>query len=147
MKIGFCILFLLCPFIQAKAQLDIGQKLDGRSKIIKSILVLDNSASIEKGYEVVFQEISYRVILNGDKTIKAIFTSDKNFITEDNIRVGMPLASIKERLDNKSLRSEPGWAQYYASKTGWSIAFDFNSTITDSSKVQFVFKRQVKSNH
>jgi len=139
-KILFVLPFIF-QFALAKAQLQPGQKLGKNVKIInQSKYTLSSSGSIEKAYTVVYSGHTYDVTLNPDKNIKAVFTNDKTFTTADSIKIGMPYSQIEYLLLNKQPHVYPGWAQFYDSKSGWKIAFDFNSPVSDTSRVQFMFK-------
>lgn len=136
-----CIVPFIILFTQAKAQLQPGQKLGGDVKIInQSKYILSSAGSIEKAYTVVYNGHTYDVTLNPDKNIKAIFINDRTFMTADSIKIGMPYSQIEHLLLNKQSHVYPGWAHFYDSKSGWKIAFDFNSAVADTSRVQFIFK-------
>jgi hypothetical protein len=140
-KYIWCIAPFIILFTQAKAQLQPGQKLGSDVKIInQSKYILSSPGSIEKAYTVIYNGHTYDVILRPDKKIKIIFTNDKTYVTADSIKIGMPYSQIEPLLLNKQPHVYPGWAQFYESKSGWKIAFDFNTAVTDTSTVRFIFK-------
>lgn len=124
-----------------KAQLIIGQPLKDGIKIIKKEkYILTSAGSIQKAKTVAFDGRSFDVTLDSNGFVKNVFTSDTTFVTENNIKIGMAFKDIKDNLLLQSYLYQPGWAKYYLAKDGWKIAFAFDSEITDTSRVQFIFK-------
>jgi hypothetical protein len=128
-------------FTAANAQLKVGETLgSGVNVSDETSYLLTSSGGIDKVFTVAYRGCTYKVKLNPDKTVKMIFTTDENFETTDDIRIGSKWLTVKKYLADTIMYSQPGWAKYYLLKSGWKAAFDFRYAITDSSKVSFLFR-------
>lgn len=136
-----CLFFLLWANA-AWAQLVPGKPIPNNI-VIKSSneLFLVKAGKMSKKYVVVSDNISYGISLDANKNIEYIETSDLSFKTSENLSVGMELKEINNAVIEK-INTERGWAKYILLKSGWNAAFDFNATITPTSKILFFFKRK-----
>lgn len=132
---------ILCFYCNTQNELEIGEKINNGMKIIDyPKYIMNSSGSIEKGYGILHNHCKFDVIAAADMKIKAIFTNDRRFSTSDSIKIGMLYRDIKDKLDTDNPYRQTGWASYFISKSGWKIAFNYNSLVSDTSRVKFIFK-------
>ena len=138
---SFFIVAILVIASNTFAQIDIGDTLTTNHEILDSLsLIMSSAGSLEKTYLIQYQDISYNICINKNRTIKSIFIKDKKFKTPDGLSVGMKYKSIKSKLLKCDYYEQKGWANYYILASGWKAAFSYKESIANSSRILFFFK-------
>jgi hypothetical protein len=135
---------LVLFFMSCKAQIEIGKSIDSFMVINNdsTVYLLTSPAQFEKGYEITFDSINYRVAITDKRKIKFIETTDLKFKTEEGTFVGMPYSSISKEKIKSKIYDLKGWGKALKLSSGWYAVFDFKQSLTDSSPIQFFYKKQ-----
>ncbi|MBE0551397.1 MAG: hypothetical protein IH619_03345 [Ignavibacterium sp.] len=107
--------------------------------------LLTSSGQFSKAYVVICNNIKYSIAVNDSNKIIYISTSDSNFVTLDNIRIGSTQKDFSS-FDSSLVYKENGWAYFVKLQSGWNAAFTegesmTNEPLTRDSKVSFFFKK------
>ena len=107
--------------------------------------LLTSSGQFSNAYVVIWNNIKYSIAVNDSNKIFYISTSDSNFITSDNIRIGSTQKDFSY-FDSSLVYKENGWAYFVKLQSGWNAAFIegesmTNEPLTKDSKVSFFFKK------
>ena len=108
-----------------------------------STQILASPSQTFSKYNVLVKGIKYEIGVDSEKTIAFISTSDENFSTPENIRVGMGLMEALQ-ISHADMLIEKGWASYLTLKSGWNAAFKLqaDNTFNINDSVAFVFMRK-----
>jgi len=134
---------LVLSFISCRAQIEIGKSIDSFNIINNdsAVYLLTSPAQFDKAYEIIFDSIIYIVTVTDKRKIKFIETADLKFKTTEGVAVGMPYSSIsKEKIESK-VYDLKGWGKALKLSSGWYAVFDFKQPLTDSSPIQFFYKK------
>lgn len=155
LTIGIAMMFLCCCNFSSQIENirspmvyepEIGCKVDWlKVELANPIMIMVRSGQFSLGYNILVNQINYDIILNNDSIITFISTSDPNYITKNDIKVGINYGYICKKLQINNFIHELGWASYTSETNGdWNIAFtyiDSSDLPKDDSKVIFLFKR------
>jgi len=108
-------------------------------------LLMISASQLQTFYVSKYNNIEYDIAVDDQNIIIYIGTQDSNFVTEDKLRVGDPLALALENAISE-LMLESGWAYYVELKSGWKAMFTTGPHMTDSipkpdSPIRLFFKR------
>jgi maltose-binding protein MalE len=140
-RVRFYLVFLIFAFqIKTFGQINLCDKIS-QSDLAVTDYILSSGGQTIKAMDFVDNKIKFTLGLNQKYRVQYISTNDVNFQTQEKIKVNQSFFEIKDLLATLKVKREAGWATYYELPSGWSIAFDFKSNISDSSRVLFIFKR------
>jgi hypothetical protein len=140
-RVRFIIVFLIFSFqIKTFGQINLCDEID-QKKLEVANYILSSAGQTLKAMDYVDNNTKFTLGLNQKNLVQYISTNDVNFYTLEKIKVNQSFFEIKDLLATLKVKREASWATYYELPSGWSIAFDFKSNISDSSRVLFIFKR------
>lgn len=139
-------MILLTIIISCKSvNLTLGEKYSSKKGVrnIEKIFLPNNTYA--NSFDVVNNDILFKIGLNEESEIIFITTKDLNFKTN-----GFKIDDeIGKELNKKEKEKIEGWGQFILLDTGWYVGFDDKEIVNENSKIKWFFKfnfKQSKSN-
>ena len=115
-----------------------------RIKRINS-LVLINSSQLSPSIEIFNENSVFTIAWNEIGEVNFITTSDSNFKTKENIKIGSTILEIKKQ-QTTEIHKISGFGYYIRLKSGWNAGFCIDKSCTDQQpkdedSVTFFFKK------
>ena len=104
--------------------------------------IMISSGEITPSYVLKLDNITYSICKNSKNKISYIQTNDTNFISSEDLKIGMTLAECKTKT-TAVFKLERGWAYYVELPSGWKAAFAIinEKEIDETKKLVMFFKR------
>jgi hypothetical protein len=123
--------------------LQIGQNLPSNA-IQENNLSLSSSSQFDKAYKVHINGIEYKIAVNQNNKVNFISTSDPNFETEENFKIGTTYSEVKKSIASDVIK-ETGYSFKIKLASGWFACFTQGQTMTEdnlqnSSKIKWFQK-------
>ena len=130
---------------QEKKILEIGKVIPDSLILSQGSFILISSGQLKMANNIKINGINYTIVKDKENKINYIETKDKNFNTEENIKIGMLLKEVKKTV-TADLKYERGWAYYLPLPSGWNAGFKLSqndmSKISNDSTITWLFKRK-----
>lgn len=133
-KISFLFLLVFISSCMAQENLNLGYKVSEKTESNSKVLI--PSGVVVDAVISHYNNCSFTIGMNENKTIVFVSTADPNFVI-GGFRVNDDISKI---FKNSKMNYIIGWGYYIQIDSDWYAGFDFNSKPTERSKIQWFFK-------
>ncbi len=143
MKSLIALFIVALAFIyKVNGQLLIGKPLPDSVVVISNVTTQTTVNGFTPGKIIKYRHIEYIIVLDTNSLVINVKTFDKNFVTEEGVRVGMMYKQIAAREKNKKFINGLGYEFYL--KSGWVALFTDpqifkTKKLTNSSRVKSIY--------
>jgi hypothetical protein len=130
-------------FFRSDTEPVLGNKIDVTN--LAEVYIVVSPSEIRKCYDITIDGINYSVSVNELSLIDYIITSDSNFSTTENLKIGDTYNKVQKLTQNKVVVLD-GWGYYIELPSSWKAVFTQGDEMTEgelknNSKVLLFFKQ------